>query len=253
MVPIDEELVYRYMDHLRCSQKPPTRAQTFLSTLSFVSSVFGWRGAEDAASSQRVQGAARLCFLRKRVLRQAPPLDVIAILTLEICCLFSSDTFLRGCAGLCLLAMYGRLRISDCSRVSHGKILGDYFEGSLCRVKTARTLEKQTRFLPLIVPLHGLLGYPWFQVFMEVRDELGLDPIPEEAPDTTEEVIILYPSLSSLSGSTWEKTGAAEMTERLRECLSKMLTEKRLITTHPTVSNAPCSRTPTFWIDTGAK
>lgn len=223
IVPIDETMVYSYIDFLRDSQKPPTRAQTFVSTLSFMSHVFGWQGAEDAANSQRVQGAAHLCFLRKRVLRQAPPLDVIAIVTLEICCMFASDNFLRGRAGLCLVALYGRLRVSDCGRISHGRILGDYFEGSLCRVKTARTLEKQTRFLPLIVPVHGLLGFPWFQMFLDARDMLGLDPIPEDAPDTTADVIVLFPSLASLMSGTLEKLGAAEMTERLGECLGKIL------------------------------
>ena len=223
IIPIDEEHVYRYVAHLRSSQKPPTRAQTFVSTLSFVGAVFGWAGAEDAANSQRVQGAAHLCYLRKRVLRQAPPLDIVAIIILELCCLFELDNFLRGSAGLCLLALYGRLRVSDCSRISHGKILGDYFEGSLCRVKTARTLEKQTRFLPLIVPIHGLLGFPWFRFFLHARDELGLDPIPEEAPETTEDVVILYPSMSSFLSGTLEKLGAAEMTERLGECLAMLL------------------------------
>ena len=60
IIPIEEEHVYSYIDFLCSSQKPPTRAHTFLSTLTFVANVFGWHGAEEAGSSQRVQGAAHL-------------------------------------------------------------------------------------------------------------------------------------------------------------------------------------------------
>ena len=190
-----------------------------MSTLSFVNAVFGWAGAEAAAASQRVQGAAHRCYLRKRVLRQAPPLDVVAILILELCCLFEPNPFLRGCAGLCLFALYGRLRTSDCNRVSHGQIMGNYFEGNLCKVKTARTLEKQTRFLPLIIPTKGLLGVSWMDSFIEARNILGLDGIPAAAPQTTENEFILFPSQASLAYLELERIGAAEVTERLGECL----------------------------------
>ncbi|CAL1154662.1 unnamed protein product [Cladocopium goreaui] len=162
IIPIDEEHVYRYVAHLRSSQKPPTRAQTFVSTLSFVGAVFGWAGAEDAANSQRVQGAAHLCYLRKRVLRQAPPLDIVAIIILELCCLFELDNFLRGSAGLCLLALYGRLRVSDCSRISHGKILGDYFEGSfgtLEKLGAAEMTERLGECLAKLLPKEAFKHY----------------------------------------------------------------------------------------------
>ena len=136
---------------------------------------------------------------------------------------------MQGCAYLPCMA---GSRVSDCNRVSHGKIVGDYFEGSLCRVKTARTLEKQTRFLPLIVPTHGILGYPWFEHFLLSRDELGLDPIPEDAPNTTEDVVILFPSLASQMYGSLERLGAAEMTERLGECLSKLLSGETYLPLH---------------------
>ena len=222
-VPVDESLVYQYIDSLRSSQKPPTRAQTFLSTLAFVESLFGWRGAGEAAASQRVQGAAHLCFLRKRVLRQAPPLDVIAIAVLELCALFVEDPYVKGCACLCLFALYGRLRASDCNRVSHGRIIGNYFEGCLCRIKTARTLEKQTRFLPVIIPVKGILGVDWFSQFVNARDALGLDAIPDEPPVTTDNDFVLFPSQSTVLASEQERIGSAEMTERLGECLAKLL------------------------------
>jgi len=94
----------------------PMRAQTFVACLSFVAELLGWKGAEEASHSQRVLGAAHLGFLRKRMLRQAPPSDVVAIVVLALCCLLVKDDFLWGCAGFCFCAFYGRLRVSDCNR-----------------------------------------------------------------------------------------------------------------------------------------
>ena len=107
--------------------------------------------------------------------------------------------------------------------MSRGRIVGEYFEGSLCRVKTARTPEKQTRFLPPIVPVYGLVGLPWFHMFIEARDYLDLDAIPEEPPETTNDVIVVFPSCASHMCGALEKMGSAEMTERLGECLAKIL------------------------------
>lgn len=223
IIPIDESVVYKYVVWLRETGKPPTRAHTFVSSLSFVGELLGWKGASDAASSQRVLGAAHLCFLRKRMLRQAPPLDIVAIIVLELRSLFVKDDFVRGCAGFCLCALYGRLRVSDCNRLSHGKIIGQFFEGCLCRVKTARTLEKQTRFLPVILPTRGLLGFPWFEQFLETRTCLGLEAIPATEDSDREERFILFPSQKSWLDFQVERMGAAEMTERLCECLAKVL------------------------------
>ncbi|CAL1130530.1 unnamed protein product [Cladocopium goreaui] len=192
-------------------------------TLADSSRFASYTRAGEAAASQRVQGAAHLCFLRKRVLRQAPPLDVIAIAVLELCALFVEDPYVKGCACLCLFALYGRLRASDCNRVSHGRIIGNYFEGCLCRIKTARTLEKQTRFLPVIIPVKGILGVDWFSQFVNARDALGLDAIPDEPPVTTDNDFVLFPSQSTVLASEQERIGSAEMTERLGECLAKLL------------------------------
>ena len=96
---------------------------------------------------------------------------------------------------------------------------GGYFEGNLCRRKTSRTLEKQTRFLP-IIPVSGLLRYPWLSAFLD-RRQLGLDDIHEEAPVTTDVNFILVPSQWTAFNETKERMGAAELSERLAECLSK--------------------------------
>lgn len=163
-------------------------------------------------------GAAHLGFLRKRMLRQAPPSDVVAIVVLELCCLLVKDDFLRGCAGFCFCALYGRLRVSDCNRQGH-----EYFEGSLCRVKTARTLEKQTRFLPVILPMRGLLGFAWCEHVVEARQSMGLESIPEREEQDREERFILFPSQRSWLDFLLGRMGAAERTERLYECLGRVL------------------------------
>lgn len=142
------------------------------------------------------------------MLRQAPPSDVVAIVVLELCCLLVKDDFLRGCAGFCVCALYGRLRVSDCNRLSH-----EYFEGSLCRVKIARTL----------LPMGGLLGFAWCEHVVEARKSMGLESFPEREEQDREERFILFPSQRSWLDFSLGPTGAAEMTERMYECLGRVL------------------------------
>ena len=108
--------------------------------------------------------------------------------------------------------------VCDCNRLSH-----EYFEGSLCRVKTARTLEKQSRFLPVILPMRGLLGFAWCEHVVEARQSMGLESIPEREEQDREERFILFPSQRSWLDISLGRMGAAEMTERLYECLGRVL------------------------------
>ena len=56
----------------------------FLVALTFCNYILGLTGADEAISSQRVQGRARESYLTKRRLQQRPPLRVEYVKALEI-------------------------------------------------------------------------------------------------------------------------------------------------------------------------
>lgn len=177
-LPFREERVYEYMCHLRNTACAASRGATFVGTLGFVKDVLGVPSVESCLSSSRVKGASLEMYLNKRPLRPAPPLVPAMICVLELASFAERDTHLRALAGFCVACIYGRLRVSDLNRLVHLSVIGDYIEGSLMRVKTSRTKERQCTFLPVIIPRWGLLGIDWFGAFLESRNYLGLEPVP---------------------------------------------------------------------------
>ena len=221
--PIKEQETYDYMCNLRESMCSASRGATFVSTLSFSHGLFGLQGALEASQSQRVKGASVDMYLEKRPLRQAPALHPAMVSILEISVFTLRDPFLRAVAGCCLLCLFGRLRISDMSRLVNASVIGKYVEGSLMRVKTMRSKEKQCAFLPMIVPTVGLLGMRWFNAFSRTRLSLGLQPIPTMASRSTDRDFVLMASGSSVDYEVKFKIGAAEVGECLRSVLGKIL------------------------------
>ena len=58
------------------------------------------------------------------------------------------------------------MRVSDVNRIANMEVRGEFAELCLLRVKTARTKEKQTTFLPSVIPCRGVLGINWFAAFL---------------------------------------------------------------------------------------
>ena len=104
-------------------------------------------GALSCVESARISGAALEMYLTKRPLKQAPPLEPIMLAVLELVSLCENNLYLRCMTGFCLMCIYGRLRVSDMHRIVNLSVKGKFVEGSLMRVKTAPTKEKQSTFV----------------------------------------------------------------------------------------------------------
>eukprot|EP00973_Karenia_brevis_P006651 903360-Karenia_brevis.AAC.1 len=108
---------------------------------------------------------------------------------LELQAVFEEDLLLRACAGFACLCCYGRLRCSDAGCITsiavdaqyseEGTIVGGFLEASALSTKTAVSKEKKRTFLPVVVPLIGLMEVDWWGAFVECRRMLGLAEIPE--------------------------------------------------------------------------
>ena len=120
------------------------------------------------------------------------------------------------------MCIYGRLRVSDMHRVVTLSVKGKFVEVSLMRVKTARTKEKQSTFLPCVVPCTGMLGLDWFQAFEYNRKLLGLPSIPSLESASDDRSLMMLPSESTCDFHDQNKVATSEVTARLHTSLGKV-------------------------------
>ena len=222
-LPFYEPTVYDYMCDLRDTACSATRGTTFISTLAFVQELLGMTGTASCLESARVSGAALQMYLTKRPLKQAPPLEPIMLALLEMMSFCLYDPYLRCMAGFCLMCIYGRLRVSDMHRIVNLSVRGAFVEGNLMRVKTARAKEKQSTFLPCVVPCDGMLGLDWFHAFTYNRKSLGLKDFPSAESRCDDKSFVVMPSEATCGLEVQTRVATSEVTAKLRLMLGKFL------------------------------
>ena len=173
-------------------------------------------------------------FLLKRPRRQAPELSTLMIAVLEISAFLERDEYLRALAGYCLTCVFGRLRCSDANKIVHGSEYGQFFEASLMCIKTTKSQEKKTTFVPLVCPTLGLLEVHWFQAYCLSRHDLGLEAIPELRSGASDKSFLMLPSRSTCPYDRQCPVPTCEVTEGLRQILGQIFPADELstITTH---------------------
>ncbi len=191
-----------------------------IGTLRYVGGEFGFAGAEFAAKSPRVVGAAHSMLLSRPPRRRAEALTPSMIAWLEIACFALPDAYDRLVAGMCMLCCMGRLRCSDANRVRHAALVGRFVEGALSRTKTSRSKEKATTFIPLVVPSFGPLGKPWFIEFAKARELLGLRAIPSLQSKSHDLTFLMVPEHASIVYDLQKPLAAGELTGRMRSILA---------------------------------
>eukprot|EP00971_Amphidinium_carterae_P271711 5391625-Amphidinium_carterae.1 len=79
---VEESDAFLYCKHL-ASQRSFTAVQSFTSALNFGAFVLGWDGAAEAANSPRVKGLMQSRLVSRPAAKQAAPLTVDQVATLE--------------------------------------------------------------------------------------------------------------------------------------------------------------------------
>lgn len=95
VLPIREARVYDYACMCRDTAKSASRIGTFVGTLKYVASEFGFEGAEEVSKSPRVLGAAYSMLVRRPPRKRAEALHPAMICWLEIACFALPDPFDR--------------------------------------------------------------------------------------------------------------------------------------------------------------
>jgi hypothetical protein len=229
--PVLESCMYAYCKVLDRDGKSASKASSFLQAWKFAVFVFGFDDPTLAATSLRCSGSAHKQFLKKRILRSRNTLHTIALACLEIAACHIEDAFLRAAAGFLCLCTYGRLRCSDGNKLSFvtveetivgSRVTKGFLEAALTKSKTSKSKEKQTMFLPVVVPMIGLTGLNWFRAFESSRRALHLAEIPGSREDTIDGVEpCVFPSWRSWLANSPKPVDAEELSLLLTWILKK--------------------------------
>ena len=201
-IPIDEAHVFAYLRTPELLSKGATNGTRLVEALGFASAVFGLNGAQEAATSSRVKGAALDRHLEKAARRPADPLTDIQLYAIErFLNTETEDEHERIGSGALLFFTYCRCRASDSfrirtlitDRVSSSSTNG-FVEAGAMRVKNAKGTDLKTSLLPLTGFLAGV-GHEafgsWWDTFLKVRSAAGLEPLIQ----SSESDLILWPKV----------------------------------------------------------
>ena len=177
--PILEDVAYAF---LKQADSAPTFPRSFVTSVAFAKHILGLLGADNVLDSCRIKGFAAMHYTKKRKLVQRPPLTVAQISHLEWCVVDTNRTIYdRVAAGFFLMLVYGRLRFSDAQSITAMELeipqgaKDGYLECSAERCKTATTLEKRTRFLPVVITTKAFTEAGWVVNWLEVRAQAQLE------------------------------------------------------------------------------
>ena len=175
---LSEANAWRYVAQLKDMQAAPTKAEAFLSSARFAHFVLGFNLAL-VVDSKRIKGVAQQMFAGKEVQKQALPLSVHQVLQLhkgleDV----SRHPVDRAMCAYTLVALYGRARHSDLEQISsithdHDKH-GGFLEILTRNHKGAKSAQKKSKFMPILVPAIGVHGKPWMHLLVDVFQGLRL-------------------------------------------------------------------------------
>ena len=181
--PFMESTLYAYVAQLRKAGAPAIRATSFLEAVAFTAELLGIDKEPGAEKSARVRGAALELYDRKRVTKQAAPMEVRLVKALELATRYGADARDRSLAGFATFVLHSRARASDAARAPTNPVLdkGPDLTGFVQvdttgqRVKTGRGKRRRLRWFPLVANQRGVTDVDWAHYWVEARKECGQD------------------------------------------------------------------------------
>ncbi|CAE7473740.1 unnamed protein product [Symbiodinium pilosum] len=175
---LSEAEAWQYVARLKADGAPPTKAEAFLGSVRFAHFVLGFK-LDPVVDSKRVRGAAQQMFAGKEAQQQAQPLTVLQVLALHDGLADGSRHVVdRALCAYVLVALYGRARLSDLEQISLIKhdhdMRGGFLEILTRKHKGAKSAQKKTKFMPILVPAIGVHGKAWLHLLVDVFRMLDL-------------------------------------------------------------------------------
>ena len=242
--PFQECHAWEYLQHLKESCAPATRADSFMSSLRFAFYVLGFDSLESAVKSRRLAGASEIMLAGKRLLRQASVLTVNQVKGLHAALMNENLHIMdRTVVAFILFSLYGRCRNSDLMSIHSFSpdfdAEGGFVTIETCNHKSGRMASLKTRLLPILVPARGVTGDVWVDHAIKIFHEAG---IPLENPIDGP----LLPAPSGDAGCFMERgLRSQETSSMLRRFIG--VDDPAVGQTEPTVSSHSLKATTLAW------
>ena len=177
--PFVEQIVWRYMSHLKETGAPATKGASAMSSFRFAHHVLGYGSLKDVVESKRLIGISDIMLASKRCLRQSLVLTVNQVVGLHRLLrdrgLHRMD---KAMVGYLLIALYGRCRHSDLQSIHSVECdfndAGGYILIQTCCHKTGRMAALKSKLLPIMIPARGVDGSLWADEALAALDEAGV-------------------------------------------------------------------------------
>ena len=154
-----------------------------LEAFRFAHFVMGIEIGHDVMADPQILGRVKRLGVQRSEVQQARPLLCSEVAAMEKFMQSSKsvgDSYIVGC---CLFAIFSRSRWSDMKymyKIQVDRYIVDkqpfgFVEGTTRFHKTSTSMERKTRYMPLVCPLLGVTGIEWVPLWMDAAVQLGFD------------------------------------------------------------------------------
>ena len=160
----------------------PSKGLSLLEAFRFCRYVLSIPVPEQLLENPLVKGRASRLGAEKKDYNPARSLKASEVLILEKHMSTDMDLVDKYMLGAVLFCIFSRSRWSDIKYLDQIWVDKDHYEGEVFGFveararhhKSATSLGKKQRFMPLVCPLLGISGSPWVDSWMQACDELGV-------------------------------------------------------------------------------
>ena len=217
--PVKESVLYAYLSSIEASCAA-TYPRSLIASMAFCHHVLGSRSAGALLGSQRLIGLSSACYLRKRKTVQRPPLKAWHLKKLEAIAMGQEAKTLldQVAAGFFVFLTFARARFSDGQAVQSMSLdlvkdavpVEGFLEAAVTRSKTSFSLERKTKYLPLVAQVRGLSEGSWALGWLKALEKASVSKV---------QGMPLLPAPSSASGWAFTPISAEAASQWLRGLL----------------------------------
>ena len=181
--PWDRLHCLQYLGFKAHARSSASRGMALLESFRFTRFVLEIPIPEQLLCDPQLRGRAQRLMAEKEEYKPARPLKVVELASLEKLIEAHSNPIDVYLLGAIIFAVLSRSRWSDLKLIHqiwiekvdfNGELYG-FVEARTRHHKTATTLAKKQRYMPLVAPVLGVTTVDWTKHWLEAMDSLGID------------------------------------------------------------------------------